>query len=121
MNGSAMTATSDTSKLSLAKRALLEKYLQGAHSQASLAPPAISASAQETADAAASRPPIVAVQPGGSRRPLFYIHIHAEGGAFYCFHLAQILGQDQPLYVLEPFRSAELRALPSFEAMAQAY
>ncbi len=70
---------------------------------------------------AAARPAIVAVQSSGSKRPLFYIHIHAEGGAFYCFNLAQDLGPDQPLYVIEPFRSAELRDLPNFEAMAKAY
>jgi hypothetical protein len=117
-----MTSTADTPHLSSAKRALLEKYLQGARAQAGgMASPAIPASVQETTGTASIRPPVVAVQPGGSRRPLFYLHIHAEGGAFYCFNLAQVLGSDQPLYVLEPFRSAELRALSSFEALAEAY
>lgn len=120
-NGSAMTSTSDTPTLSSAKRVLLEKYLQGAGSQAESAPRPVRAPDQETADSAAPRPPVVAVQAGGSRRPLFYLHIHAEGGAFYCFNLARDLGPDQPLYVLEPFRSADLRALPSFEAMAARY
>ena len=114
-----MTTTSDTPQLSLEKRLLLEKYLEGSFSQAEKSLPALQPPARETADAA--RPAVVPIQTGGSRRPVFYIHIHAEGGAFYCFNLAQVLGPDQPLYVLEPFRSAELRAVSSFKAMAAAY
>ncbi|HLW02064.1 MAG TPA: thioesterase domain-containing protein [Ktedonobacterales bacterium] len=114
-----MTSATDTPQLSAAKRALLEKYLQGAHPQSGIGPPSIPASTRETLDPI--RPSAVAVQPDGSKRPLFYIHIHAEGGAFYCFHLAQNLGADQPLYVIEPFRSAELRTMPSFKDMAAAY
>jgi pimeloyl-ACP methyl ester carboxylesterase len=116
-----MTSTPDTSELSPAKRALLEKYLQGAFPQAEMKPQPIPAPAQEATDSAVLRPAVVAIQTGGSRRPLFYIHIHAEGGAFYCFNLARNLGPEQPFYVLEPFRSAELRAMPGFEAMAAAY
>lgn len=116
-----MTSTPDTPTLSSAKRTLLEKYLHGAVSQAEGTPQPVLAPAQETADPVVPRPPVVAVQTGGSRRPLFYLHIHAEGGAFYCFNLARDLGSDQPLYVLEPFRSADLRALSSFEAMATRY
>ncbi len=116
-----MTSTADTAKLSSAKRALLEKYLQGAQSPSSVGFSPVLSPAREDVETAASRPAVVAVQTGGSGRPLFYIHIHAEGGAFYCFSLAQMLGPDQPFYVIEPFRAAELRALPSFEAMAQAY
>lgn len=111
----------DTEKLSSAKRMLLEKYLQGAGARTEITAPPLPAPAQETADTVTTRPPVAAIQPEGSSRPLFYVHIHAEGGAFYCFNLAQVLGPDQPLYVLEPFRSAELRAMPTFEAMAAAY
>jgi pimeloyl-ACP methyl ester carboxylesterase len=116
-----MTTTPDTSELSPAKRLVLEKYLHGAFHQPSETSRPLPLSPQEAADTAALRPPVVAVQADGSRRPLFYLHIHAEGGAFYCFNLARALGPEQPFSVLEPFRSAELRALPSFEAMAARY
>lgn len=115
-----MMPTRDTSELSPAKRVLLENYLQRTL-QIELPSHAIPVPAQEAEDQAAPGPPIVALQTGGSRRPLFYVHIHAEGGAFYCFHLARALGPEQPFYVLEPFRSAELRAMPSFEAMVARY
>ncbi len=116
-----MAATPDTSELSPTKRALLDKYLQGARAQTAQAFRALPASVQKARDSTALRPSVVAVQTGGSRRPLFYLHIHAEGGAFYCFNLARELGPEHPFYVLEPFRSAELRAMPSFQAMAARY
>ncbi|HEU5370396.1 MAG TPA: thioesterase domain-containing protein, partial [Ktedonobacterales bacterium] len=116
-----MKATPDIPSLSPTKRTLLEKYLHGATPQADLASRPTLAPAQEASDSAAPRPSVVALQTGGAKRPLFYVHIHAQGGAFYCFHLARELGPDQPFYVLEPFRSAELRSMPSFEAMAAAY
>src|ERR1051326_3024287 len=93
----------------------LHVYLEGSCARVDVPTPA---AAPEAMEAAAARPAIVPIQTGGTKRPLFYLHIHAEGGAFYCFHLARVLGPDQPLYVLEPFRSAELRAMPSFKAMA---
>ena len=116
-----MTSSPDAPKLSSAKRMLLEKYLQGsgAHPETVAAPTSLPTRAATDPDVL--RPAVVAVQTGGSKRPIFYTHIHAEGGAFYCFNLAQTLGPEQPLYVLEPFRSTELRTLPSFEAMASAY
>jgi pimeloyl-ACP methyl ester carboxylesterase len=116
-----MTSTSDISELSPAKRTLLEKYLHGTFPQAEIPSHPLQGASQEGMDVAAARPPVVAIQADGSRRPIFYIHIHAEGGAFYCFNLARDLGPEQPFYVLEPFRSAELQALPGFEAMAAAY
>ncbi|SRR5579885_2345711 len=116
-----MKAPSDIPELSPAKRALLEKYLREAACGAASSGRPTLAPTQETPDSAGPRPSVVALQTAGTRRPLFYIHIHAQGGAFYCFHLARELGPDQPFYVLEPFRSAELRAMPSFEAMAAAY
>jgi hypothetical protein len=116
-----MISPSDVSKLSAVKQMLLEQRLQGgAFGAEKLAPPR-PAPAQKAGATETPRPAVVAIQTGGSKRPLFYTHIHAEGGAFYCFDLAQVLGPEQPLYVLEPFRSAELRAMPSFEAMAAAY
>ncbi len=116
-----MTSTSDISELSPAKRTLLEQYLHGTFPQAELSSHSPQGLSPEAMDSTAVRPPVVAIQAEGSRRPVFYIHIHAEGGAFYCFNLARALGPEQPFYVLEPFRSAELQAQPSFEAMAAAY
>jgi pimeloyl-ACP methyl ester carboxylesterase len=116
-----MKATSDIPQLSPVKRMLLEKYLHGSAPHIDVANRPTPAPAQEAQGSAAVRPAVVAIQTGGPKRPLFYIHIHAQGGAFYCFHLARELGPDQPFYILEPFRSADLRSMPSFEAMAAAY
>lgn len=112
---------SNTPELSSTKRDLLEKYLRGERPPAKIAPDALPSLAPEEPETPGVRPRVVTIQQGGSKPPLFYLHIHAEGGAFYCFNLARDLGPEQPLYVLEPFKSAELRALPSFEAMAAAY
>ncbi len=68
-----------------------------------------------------SRTPIVAVQTGTSKRPLFYLHGDWTGGAFYCFHLARELGADQPFYALEPYRFDDLAIPPTFETMATAH
>lgn len=43
------------------------------------------------------------------------------GGAFYCFTLAQGLGKEQPFYVLEPYRFADLSVPPAFERIAGAH
>jgi amino acid adenylation domain-containing protein len=51
----------------------------------------------------AQAPPVsslVAIQPGGSRRPLFLIH-PAGGHVFPYVHLARHLGSDQPTYGLQ--------------------
>ena len=51
--------------------------------------------------------PLVAVQPKGTRRPLFFLHGDWAGGGFYCGRLAQELGPDQPFYALPPWRSGK--------------
>ncbi len=43
---------------------------------------------------------LVAIQPGGSKRPLFLVH-PAGGHVFPYIHLAQFLGPDQPCYGLQ--------------------
>jgi amino acid adenylation domain-containing protein len=43
---------------------------------------------------------LVALQPGGSKRPLFLVH-PAGGHVFPYIHLAQFLGTDQPCYGLQ--------------------
>jgi len=68
-----------------------------------------------------SRTPIVVVQAGASKRPLFYLHGDWTGGAFYCFHLARELGPDQPFYALEPYRFDDLPMPLTIEMMAAAH
>ncbi len=111
----------ETRKPSDARRALLEKYLRGELSQKAAG--VITRDVQPTASqqTPASRAPLIPIQTGGSRRPLFYFHPHWQGGAFYCFALARDLGPDQPFYLLEPYRFADLAAPPTIEEMATAY
>jgi thioesterase domain-containing protein len=111
-----------TAELSDAKRALFERYLR-----TELPEIALNAATQRVPAAASplstpkSRAPLLPVQPNGSKRPFFYLHVHWQGGAFYCFTLAQELGSDQPFYVMDPYRFDELPAPPSIEAMAADY
>src|SRR6266702_7241515 len=98
-----MTKTTD---LSEARRALLEKYLRGELTETAIAThngderPLDSSEAQPGTD---SRVSLVTIRDSGSRLPFFYIHVHWDTGAFYCFPLAHELGLDQPFYVLEPY------------------
>lgn len=116
--------TNDTTKLSEVKRALLEKHLRGELLQ-TLSP--ISASSQEhpiqsdktTMDD--QIPSVVPIQTGGFKRPLFYLHVHVTGGAFYNFALADALGPDQPFYMLDPSTFDSKKLPPTLEAMAAAY
>lgn len=113
---------SDTPALSETKRILLEKYLQGKlpyiGTVASTTVPCIQASPALSTD---SRVSLVPVQTSGSRKPFFYLHVHWIGGAFYSFTLAQHLGPDQPLYVINPYDFEGLQVPPTIEAMAAAY
>jgi hypothetical protein len=116
-----MTKTTDISE---ARKALLEKYLRGELPQTSIAAqngdegPQGSPKSQPNTD---SRVTLVTVQSGGSKPPFFYIHVHWDTGAFYCFPLARDLGVDQPFYVLEPYDFAGLKVPPLLEDMAATY
>lgn len=46
--------------------------------------------------------PLVMVQRGGSRPPIFYLHGEFGGGGFYCRDLARHMGEEQPFYTLLP-------------------
>jgi amino acid adenylation domain-containing protein len=72
-------------------------------------------------DVTIAEAPVVAVQAGGSRRPLFYMHEDRIGGAYYCFPLADRLGPEQPFYTIEPYKFDEQQAPPRFEAMVAAH
>ena len=66
-----------------------------------------------------SRSLILEIQPGEkTRRPFFFLHGDINGGAFYCFKLAQSLGKEQPFYACNPYRYAEGEPLPTMEEMA---
>src|SRR5712691_4830877 len=122
MKGNA--AMPDTPDLSEVKRAVLEKYLRGEVPQAATTASTIPQRSQESPAPASHtdfRVPVVAVQTGGSKRPFFYLHVHWQGGAFYCFTLTHVLGPDQPFYILEPHRFDDPHSLPTLEDMAAAY
>lgn len=68
-----------------------------------------------------SRAMLVPVQTGSSKRPFFYLHGDYIYGAFYCSVLARSLGEEQPFYVLEPYKFDGLRTIPSFGEVAKAY
>jgi len=112
-------AMPDTSELSEAKRALLEKYLRGGLPQAAKTMDAIPQRAE--AEVTDARERVVEIQAGGSKRPFFFLHGQFEGNAFFCYSLARDLGRDQPFYVLEPYRFDGLPVPPTFEAIAAAH
>jgi amino acid adenylation domain-containing protein len=79
------------------------------------------AEALQKQENAGARTSLLPVQVGGSKRPFFFLHGDWTGGAFYCFTLARVLGTDQPLYVLEPYKFGGLQVLPSLETVAAAH
>src|SRR5205085_5695962 len=77
--------------------------------------------ALQTQEEKSSRTPLVAVQASGSQRPFFYLHGAWDSDAFYCFHLAQHLGPDQPFYALAPYNFDGVQNVPTIEEMAAAH
>ncbi len=64
---------------------------------------------------------VVAIQPRGTKRPLFFIHNHRGNVAGYAI-LARHLGEDQPCYGLQsPFLADPMSAPATIEAMASRY
>ncbi len=115
---------SDATELSETKRALLEKYLQGELPQAGMIAHTLTRHTKESpvlSSLTDSRISLVPIQTGGARRPFFYLHVHWQGGAFYCFPLAHDLGSDRPFYVVDPYKFDGLPVPPTIEAMAAAY
>jgi hypothetical protein len=128
-------------ELSQAKRVLLDKYLRGEISPIDTAKSAAQSNGKSSPAPASTptptvpytptsmpveengslRVPVVPIRTSGSRRPLFYSHVHVDGGAFYCFTLAERLGPDQPFYILEPYRFDDGELPPTLEEMASAY
>lgn len=107
---------SDTKELSDAKRALLEKYLRSEIQEP--LQPVSSVSPSSSTGVAQKLEGVTAINSGGTKRPFFFLHGHWAGNAFFCFPLAEGLGNDQPFYALDPYPLDHLRILPSLEAMA---
>jgi amino acid adenylation domain-containing protein len=61
---------------------------------------------------------LITFQARGSRRPLFFMHGDWTGGGFYCGRLSELLGDDQPFYVVPPLR---LSRKITIEEMAAAH
>jgi thioesterase domain-containing protein len=57
----------------------------------------------------------------GTGTPLFYCHGDFLTRGFYAARLANLLGRDQSVYLLHPFRDSELTSDMSMETMARAY
>ena len=65
--------------------------------------------------------PLVKLNTGGTRRPLFFLHGDILGRGLYCYNLARHLGADQPLNVLHPREVPPNTDAPSIEVMAAEY
>jgi FkbH-like protein len=80
----------------------------------------IAQSLDQKPGAPGNRTAVVAIQPKGSRPPLFLVH-GAGGGILWGYaNLAAYLGGDQPVYGLDPGQ-ADLASQPTVEQMAAAY
>jgi hypothetical protein len=64
-------------------------------------------------------PALVALHPGGTRPPLFFLHGDIAGGGFYSRGLARALGPEQPVYAVHPHGLGGEAVPPTIEAMAE--
>lgn len=113
-----------TPELTEARRALLEKYLRGEIQPGQIRNedrPAEKEAAPAREAEESLLVPVVPIRSTGTKRPFFYSHVHVDGGAFYCFTLADRLGPDQPFYILEPHHFDAGQLPTSLEAMASEY
>ena len=101
-------------RLTPEQRDLLEKRLRGEPSAEAKKEPGLSGRIRRGT-------PVVAIQPAGSRLPLFCVH--PSNGSVICYlGLARHLGSDQPFYGLQsPGLESEGRSLNSIEEMAAHY
>ncbi len=65
--------------------------------------------------------PVVAVQPTGSRPPLFFLHGDFKGGGYYVRRLARRLSAEQPVYAVHPHGTNGRPFPATIEAMARDY
>src|SRR5437660_5730444 len=106
---------SETARLSGAKRALLEKYLQSNRLPRGMA--AIEAQQAQT-EAQRHGKGVIKIQAGTSGQPFFFLHGDWTGKGFFCFPLAKGLGEELPFYALEPYSFDRDAILPTIEQMA---
>ncbi len=64
---------------------------------------------------------LVAIQPKGSRPPLFLAHGMGGGNLWGYSNLAGELGDDQPVYAFKPCEPEQIAAFPTVESMAKHY
>lgn len=74
---------------------------------------------EEAARGAKTR--VLPVQAHGDRRPLFFLHGDWTRGGFYCLDLARACGDEQPFFVLEPYRFDSDDPAPTVEVIARAH
>ena len=67
------------------------------------------------------RSPIVTLQSGGSRTPIFFDSGDYHGGGFYCLNLARHLGAAQPFYLLKSHGLDGGHVPRTIEGMAVSY
>ena len=72
-------------------------------------------------EVAASEPPLVALNPGGSRPPFFFCHGDFDGGGFFTRALAEAAGAEQPFYAVHPHGLLGQAVPDTIEAMAAAH
>ena len=115
----------ETSELSEAKRALLEKYLKGNLQSTTTTTdtnPTIDTGAQDIkTEDSYERARVVQVQGGSSKQPFFFLHGSWKGTPFFCISLAREIGVDRPFYALEAYRFDGLSVAPTIETMAAAH
>jgi amino acid adenylation domain-containing protein len=62
--------------------------------------------------------PVIEVQAGGDRLPLYFLHGDIIGGGFYARDISRLLGEQQSFYVLPPVEIPDSTPPPSVEDMA---
>ncbi len=65
--------------------------------------------------------PIIAIQAGEAKQPLFFLHGQWRGDAFYCYPLARALGKEQPFYAIPPYQLSNVTIAPTMEEIAAAH
>ncbi len=65
--------------------------------------------------------PVIAIQSGEAKRPVFFLHGQWNGDAFYCYPLARALGKEQPFYAIPPYQLKNVVVAPTMEEIAMSH
>ena len=65
--------------------------------------------------------PYMVLNADGTKPPLIFFHGDINGGGFHCRMVARLLGDDQPLYAIDPHGTDRRPLPPTIEAMADEY